>query len=117
MVEYTVVNLIAFLVGVGFLVNGYRMVRRGREDMTLFLTSLFVGGGLLFVALFPDFFQVVANVLGLKLKARAILVMSNLTLFVLAIYLLHRIARLYEQVSRLNEEVSLLKADLEERDD
>ncbi|MDZ7851046.1 MAG: DUF2304 domain-containing protein [Halodesulfurarchaeum sp.] len=117
MVEYTVVNVAAFLVGVGFLANGYRMVRRGREDMTLFVTSLFVGAGLIFVALFPDFFQLVANVLGLELKARAILVIANLTLFVLAIYLLHRIANLYEQVSRLNEELSLLKADLEDRDD
>ncbi len=117
MVEYTVVNLVALVVGVAFLVNGYRMVRRGREDMALFVTSLLVGAGLIFVALFPDFFQVVATVLGLELKARAILVMANLTLFVLIIYLLNRIAKLYEQVSRLNEEVSLLKSDLEDRDD
>lgn len=117
MVEYTVVNLVALLVGVAFLANGYRMVRRGKEDMTLFLTSLLVGTGLIFVALFPDFFQIVATVLGLELKARAILVIANLTLFVLVIYLLHRIARLYEQVSRLNEELTLVKAHLEDQDD
>ena len=117
MATYTAVNLVALLVGIAFLANGYRMVRHGREDMTLFLTSLFVGAGLIFVALFPDFFQVVATVLGLELKARAILVMANLTLFVLVIYLLHRIAKLYEQVSRLNEAVSLLRSDLEDRDD
>lgn len=117
MVDYTVVNLVALLVGVAFLVNGYRMVRRGKEDMALFVTSLLVGAGLIVVALFPDFFQIVAYVLGLELKARAILVMANLTLFVLVIYLLHRIATLYEQVSRLNEELSLMKADLEDQDD
>jgi len=109
MVEYTVVNLLAALVGVVFLANGYRMVRRGREDMTLFLTSLFVGLGLVFVALFPHAFEAVAGVLGLEWKARAILVVSNLTLFVLVVYLLNRTATLYEQVSRLNEEVALLK--------
>jgi hypothetical protein len=117
MVEYTVVNLVAFLVGIGFLANGYRMVRRGREDMAIFITSLVVGAGLIFVSLFPDFFQVIATLLGLELKARAILVIANLTLFVLVIYLLNRIASLYEQVSRLNETVTLLKADLEDRDD
>jgi len=117
MVEFTVVNLIALLVGLGFLANGYRMVRRGREDMALFVTSLVVGAGLIFVAVFPDFFQFVATVIGLELKARAILVVSNLTLFVLVIYLLNRIASLYDQVSRLNEELTLLKARVEDRDD
>lgn len=117
MLEYTIVNLVAFLIGLVFLVNGYRMVRRGREDMALFLTSLFVGAGLIFVALFPDFFQFVATILGLELKARAILVMANLTLFVVMVYLLNRIAKLYEQVSRLNEELTLLKGEIEDRDD
>lgn len=114
---YTIVNLVAALVGVGFLANGYRMVRRGREDMALFLASMIVGAGVIFVALFPNFFDLVASILGLEWKARAILVVANLTLFVLVIYLLHRIASLYEQVSRLNEVVTLLRAELEDRDD
>jgi hypothetical protein len=109
MVAYTVVNLLAALVGIAFLANGYRMVRHGREDMSLFLSSVFVGLGLVFVALFPNAFDVVAGVLGLEWKARAILVVSNLTLFVLVVYLLNRTATLYNQVSRLNEEVALLK--------
>jgi len=117
MVEYTVVNLVAFLVGGVFLANGYYLLRRGREAMALFVTSLVVGGGLIFVALFPNVFQVVASLLGLELKARAILVISNLTLFVLVTYLLNRIGRLYDRVSRLNEQVSLLRADHEERGD
>jgi hypothetical protein len=117
MTEYTVVNLLALAVGIVFLGNGYVMVRRGRENMTTFLTSLLVGGGLVFVAVFPDAFQVVATVLGLELKARAILVMANLTLFVLVIYLLNRVGGLYDKVSRLNEELSLLQAQLEEQDD
>ncbi|MFW5965742.1 MAG: DUF2304 domain-containing protein [Halodesulfurarchaeum sp.] len=114
MVEYTAVNVAALLIGIVFLVNGYRMVRRGRENMAMFLTSLFVGGGLIFVALFYDSFQVVADLLGLELRARAILVVSNLTLFALVIYLLNRIGSLYEKVSRLNEELSLLRAKLED---
>lgn len=117
MVEYTVVNLVAFLVGVVFLANGYSMVRRGREAVALFVTSVAVGSGLIFVALFPNVFQVVATVLGLELKARAILVISNLTLFVLVTYLLNRIGRLYDRVSRLNEQVSLLRNEVEERSD
>ncbi|MDR5657003.1 MAG: DUF2304 domain-containing protein [Halobacteriota archaeon] len=117
MAEFTVVNAIALAVGVIFLANGYHMVRRGREDMVLFATSVLVGAGLIFVALFPDAFQFVAAVLGLELKARAILVMANLTLFVLVTYLLNRIGSLYEKVSRLNEEVSLLRAELEDHRD
>jgi len=117
MVEYTIVNLVAALVGVLFLANGYYLVRRGREAMALFLTSLAVGSGLLFVAAFPNVFEVVATVLGLELKARAILVISNLTLFVLVVYLLNRIGTLYDRVSRLNEQVSLLEGELRDHSD
>lgn len=115
--DYSVVNLVAFLVGVGFLLNGYVLVKRGREDIALFVMSLLVGAGLMTVAVFPNVFQLVATVLGLELKARAILVVSNLTLFVVVTYLLNRMGKLYDQLSRLNEEVSLLKNDLEERTD
>lgn len=117
MASYTVVNLVALLVGVGFLLNGYVIVRRGREAVPLFVVSLVVGTGLIFVAIFPDVFQVVATVLGLEWKARAILVISNLTLFVVVTYLFNRIGRLYDRVSRLNEEVSLLRVELEDDDD
>jgi hypothetical protein len=117
MTEFGVVNLVALLVGLAFLANGYRLVRRGREDMALFVTSLLVGGGLIFVAVFPEFFDLVAAVLGLEQKGRAILVVSNLTLFVLVIYLLNRTASLYDQVSRLNESVTLLQGRLDDRDD
>lgn len=114
MVEYTAVNLATFLVGVGLLLNGYVIVRRGREDVALFVVSAVVGLGLIVVALVPDVFQVVATLLGLEWKARAILVVSNLTLFVVAIYLFNRVGRLYERVSRLNEELSLLRNEVEE---
>lgn len=114
---YTVVNAVAFLVGVAFLVNGYVIVRRGREAVPLFVVSLVLGIGLIFVAVFPDTFQFVATVLGLEFKGRAILVISNLTLFVVVTYLFNRIGTLYDRVSRLNEEVSLVKAELENDDD
>lgn len=117
MAEYTVVNLISFLVGVLFVANGYYLVRRGREAVALFVTSLAAGGGLIFVALFPNTFHVFAAVLGLELKGRAILVVANLTLFVLVTYLLNRIGQLYDRVSRLNERISLLEAELGDRSD
>ncbi|MFD1512196.1 DUF2304 domain-containing protein [Halomarina rubra] len=118
MAEYTVVNLVTLVIGLGLLFNGYYIVRRGREDIALFVLSAIVGLGLVFVALLPNAFQSVATVLGLELQARAILVVSNLVLFVVVTYLFNRIGKLYDQQSRLNEEVSLLKNDLEEhRDD
>lgn len=118
MAEYTVVNLIVFLLGVVFVANGYFLVRRGREAVALFVTSLLAGGGLIFVAVFPNTFQVFATFLGLELKARAILVIANLSLFVLVTYLLNRIGQLYDRISRLNERISLLEAELGDgRDD
>jgi len=111
---YSLVNLIALVVGIAFLVNGYLMVKNGREAVALFVVSLVVGGGLMFVAIFPGVFQFVATVLGLEWKARAILIISNLTLFVLATYLFNRIGKLYDRLSRLNEEVSLLRSEVEE---
>jgi hypothetical protein len=115
--SFTLVNLVALLVGLGFLFNGYVIVRRGREDIALFVMSLVVGTGLIFVALFQNSFQIVATVLGLELKARAILVMSNLTLFVVVTYLFNRIGKLYDRLSRVNEELSLLKQQLEDEPD
>jgi len=113
MIEYTSLNLITFLLGLLFLLSGYRMVKHGREDIALFLMSGAVGVGLMTVAVYPDIFALVAAIIGLELKARAILVISNLTLFVITTYLFNRISQLYSKVSGLNEELSLLRATVE----
>jgi hypothetical protein len=117
MIEYTSVNGITFLLGVLFLFSGYRMVKWGREDLALFLMSGAVGLGLMIVAIYPDIFEFIATVMGLELKARAILVISNLTLFVIITYLFNRISQLYDKVSGLNEELSLLRTTVEELGD
>jgi len=117
MAEYTLINLITFLIGVGFLGLGYRLVKRGREDVALFVVVAAVGIGLVTVALIPGIFTIIARLLGLELKARAILVLSNLTLFVLTTYLLSKLSNLYTRVSRLNEELSLLQASLDDQQD
>lgn len=116
-VEYTIVNLVTFLLGIGFLLSGYRLVRTGREDVALFLMSSFIGVGLIVVAIFPDLFGYIATFLGIKFKTNAILIVSNLTLFVLVTYLFNRIGRLYDNISRLNEELSLLRIQVERSDE
>ncbi|SEO91835.1 hypothetical protein SAMN05216388_102319 [Halorientalis persicus] len=115
--DFTLVNLLSLLVGALFLANGYYLVKEGREALALFVMSLFVGAGLMFVAVYPNFFEMLATLLGLEWKARAILVVSNLVLFVIITYLINRIGKLYDRLSRLNEEVSLLKSELEELDE
>lgn len=114
MIGYTSLNVITFLLGLLFLLSGYRMVKRGREDLALFLMSGTVGVGLMVVAVYPDIFEFVAALIGLELKARAILVISNLTLFIIITYLFNRIGQLYSKVSGLNEELSLLRTAVEE---
>ena len=114
MAEYTVVNLVAGVVGMGFLGTGYVLVRREREALGLFALSVVVGAGLLFVAVTPDSFDYIATFLGLEFKTHAILVVANLVLFALVTYLLYRIGRLYDRLSRINEEVGLLKAEFED---
>lgn len=111
---YSIVNLVTFLLGFVFLYSGYRLVATGREDVPVFLLSAVIGFGLMVVSIFPDFFWWVANVVGLDRRSRAILVVANLTLFVIVLYLLNRIGRLSNQVSRLNEELSLLKTEVSE---
>lgn len=115
--ELDLVNVLTLSIGIVFLLNSYRIVNQGREDIVLFLMSAIVGLGLIVVALLPGIFQIIANILGLELKARAILVISNLTLFVLVMYLLHRVGELYEAISKMNEEMSLLKTELEDTED
>lgn len=114
---YTVVNAVTLVVGVLFLLKGYDLARSGREDIVLFLMSGAIGVGLIVVAVFPNVFTLLASVLGLELKARAILVVSNLTLFVVIAYLFSRIGKLYDNISRLNEELSLLRTTGEEPPD
>ncbi|MGZ0745921.1 DUF2304 domain-containing protein [Haloparvum sp. AD34] len=115
--HFTLVNLVALLVGLGFLYNGYRIATRGREAIPLFLMSIVLGLGLVFVALFQDTFEFVATVLGLEQKGRAILIVSNLTLFVVVTMLFSRISTLYSRLSRVNEELSLLRQQVETMED
>lgn len=115
--DYTLVNAVTFGLGVLFLYNSYRLVRRGREDITLFTVSAVLGIGLIVVATFPGLFQALATVLGLEFKARAILVVSNLTLFAVVMYLFNQVVQLRSNVSKLNEELSLLRKAFEDRND
>jgi hypothetical protein len=115
MVTYTIVNAVTFLLGVLFLLSGYRLVKRGREDIALFVMSSAIGIGLIIVAVYPNIFTFIAAILGLELKARAILVISNLTLFVIITYLFNRIGHLYDKISVLNEEMSLLRTTVNEQ--
>lgn len=115
MVSYQLVNVATLVVGIGLLFNGYSLLKQGREDVALVTLSTVVGLGLLVVAVFPDGFQVIAPIIGLELKARAMLVISNLTLFTVVVYLLNRTGGLQNRVSKLNEELSLLKHDVQNR--
>lgn len=117
MTEYTILNGITFLLGILFLLSGYRLVKRGREDISLFLMSGTIGVGLMIVAIIPNLFELVASTIGLELKARAILVSANLTLFIIVTYLFNRISHLYNKISGLNEELSLLRTTVSELED
>lgn len=117
MVSYDLVNIVTFVVGFGLLFNGYSLLVQGREDIALVLLSFIVGLGLVVVAVFPGGFEIIAPIIGLEIKARAMLIISNLTLFVVVVYLLNRTGGLQNRVSKLNEELSLLKHDATKRDD
>lgn len=117
MVEYTIINAVTALIGVVFLVNGYKLVKVGREDILQFVASGIVGTGLLIVAAFPGLFDYIAALIGVEIKTNAMLIVATLTLFLLSMYLINRTGRLYEDISRLNEEMSLLRNRVEELDD
>lgn len=117
---YSLINIITFALGIIFLYNGYRIVKSGREDLIVFAMSGIVGTGLLVVAVFPGLFALIGSILGIKFKTNAILIISNLTLFIIVTYLFNRIGRLHDNVSRLNEELSLHQStcgDLSQSDD
>jgi hypothetical protein len=76
-----------------------------------------IGVGLMVVAVLPNIFELVASTIGLELKARAILVSANLTLFIIVTYLFNRISHLYNKISGLNEELSLLRTTVSELED
>lgn len=113
---YSLVNLIATLLGVAFIYNGYRLVRHGREDIFWFLISGTVGVGILVVAFYSNIFIIVADIIGLRLKGRAILVVANITLFALVAVLFSVVKNLYDRVSQMHEELVLLRHELNEDD-
>lgn len=117
MVEYTIINAVTALIGLVFVLNGYNLVRQGREDILQFVTSGIVGVGLLIVAAFPQLFDFIAAIIGVEIKTNAILIVATLTLFLLSMYLINRTGRLYDDVSKLNEEMSLLRSRIEDLDD
>lgn len=113
--DYSLVNAITVLLGLLFLGNGYYIVRSGREDLTVFLVSSAIGVGLILVGITPtSVFRLVARMLGIRLEAVAVLIVSNFALFVIVTYLFSRIGRLKTNVSKLNEEVSLLRRRVDE---
>lgn len=112
--DYTLVNVLTLLLGLLILANSYRLARIGKEDLSLFLLSAIIGFGLVVVAVVPNVFELLATLLGLELKARAILVVANLTLFCVTYYLFTQVVSLRGKVSRLNEELSLLKRRVED---
>lgn len=108
-----IINVITFGVGVLFMLNGYYLVKKGKEDLVPFLITSSVGIGLIVVAISPDIFDLISDFLGFEIKGRAILVVSNLTLFVIVIYLFNKVGGLKAKVSKLNEEMSLTKSQVE----
>jgi hypothetical protein len=112
-----IINIITFVIGLMFLLNGYYLVKKGKEDLIPFLMSAAVGAGLIVVAVYPDIFDSLAKFLGFEIKGRAILVVSNLTLFVVVTYLFSRIGELKKEVSKLNEDLSLLNSQMESEDE
>lgn len=116
MVAYDAINLLTFLIGFGLLYNSYSLINQDREDIVLVGLSFVLGAGLIFVAVFPGGFDPLGNLIGIEFKARAILVVSNLTLFIIVLYLLNRVGELQANISKLNEEQSLLKNSIDEED-
>jgi hypothetical protein len=112
-----IVNIVTFAVGFGLLFNSYSLLVQGREDIALVMLSFVAGLGLVVVSVFPGGFGIIAPLIGLEIRTRAMLVISNLTLFVVVVYLLNRTGGLQNKVSKLNEELSLLKHDVDEHDE
>lgn len=117
MVEYTLVNLLTVLLAIGFLGYAYRVGQGQGEDLALFLVSVALGIGLFVAGLVPNaVFKSMAALLGIRLEAVAVLVVSNSVLFVVITFLFNRVGTLKADVSKLNEELSLLRQQVEEDD-
>ncbi len=104
------VNVVGLAVGLYFLVQSYRLVRRREEDVFSFLIWLIVGTALVVVSLFPGVADYVMTLLGMEMRAYTIFTLGILLAYVLMFQLFRLIWRLNRSLSKLNEELSLLKA-------
>lgn len=104
------VNVVGLAVGLYFLVQSYRLVRRREEDVFSFLIWLIVGTALVVVSLLPSVADYVMTLLGMEMRAYTIFTLGILLAYVLMFQLFRLIWRLNRSISKLNEELSLLKA-------
>lgn len=89
--------------------QGFQRFHKGQNGQTFykFLVRLIVWGGMLLIALFPSFTNVIASLIGIEGNINAVILTGFILIFLMIFRLLSAIERLEQQLTKLTREKTL----------
>ncbi|HBP00668.1 MAG: hypothetical protein UY41_C0031G0004 [Candidatus Moranbacteria bacterium GW2011_GWE1_49_15] len=104
-----VYQIIMILVAIVMISQGVKNYIRGRSGQTLYKLAIriVVWGGMGLIAIFPDFSNFLANIVGIKGNINAVILTGFILTFLMIFKLLSAIERLEQQISEVTRDDSL----------
>jgi hypothetical protein len=111
--KFHLYQLAIILISVYMLYQGTRNYIRGKSGYTIYklLIRLFVWGGMIIVAVFPDTLGLLAEALGIIDSMNAVVITSFLFVFIILFKLLSAVEKLEQNISELTRKESLRDID------
>lgn len=109
------IQVVAFIVGVYYILKSHKLLRDRKEDVRQFLLWLVLGVGFIVVAINPDVVLILSQVLGMSYRGNMIFALSIILAYLILLHLSAKIAELNSNISQLNEELAVLRYMVEEK--
>ncbi len=97
------------LIGLFFIYKSISMVRKKEEEMFSLIIWLILGIALLISGLFPEIFNIIRKILGMKREAYAMFSLGLFLSYLLIFKIFSYIRDIKKDVSKLNQEISIQK--------
>ncbi|MBI5411640.1 DUF2304 domain-containing protein [Candidatus Peregrinibacteria bacterium] len=107
--NFTLYQLIVPLLALVMIAKAISRFRRGQQTWRELITWIFVWGAIGFFALFPKISDKLANFIGIKSGANAIITAALVILFYIVFKLLVTSENLESKITRLNRKIALDK--------
>jgi len=102
-------QVVVILVSAFMIYQGIKNYVRGKEGQTLYkvFTRVVVWGGMALIALFPNFTNILAKLIGIETNVHAVIMIGFILIFLMIFKLLSAIERLEQDISVITRKESL----------